>query len=174
VKVVGVVLVFLGMIYLALIEPQLPAFISKSDNRPEFVFEEVVLSFLNEGTLDWELKSKTAVIEDSTTTRLYDIDGQFFSKEQVVVTLKSPIGVLDMTNSDMTLEDARVVFLGHGNPVSLTADMLVFDSDQAIFEGTGRVVIQSGGVQLQGHYFKVDIVNRELTVSANSSARIVQ
>ncbi len=165
---------FSGIVYLALIEPQLPPPIKKPLNQPDFVFENVRLSLLDQGEVNWEMDSSKSVVVNDELTELYDVRGRFYRNDRVVAALKSPMGKLNMTRSDMALEKAELVFTGQGRPVTLNADVINWKSDMSQLEGRGHVRIQSDGIQLLGSYFLVDIQKQLLIVSANSSARITQ
>ncbi len=176
-KFVGFVLLvgcFSGIVYFALIEPQLPTRIRKPLNQPDFVFEKVRLSFMDQGIMNWEMDSSRAVVVNDQMTQLYEVQGRFYRNDMVVASLTSPIGTLNLLRSDMLLQRAEVVFRGQGRPVTLNADVLQWKSDSSQLEGRGHVTIQSGGLELTGRYFLVDVMRQLLVVSANSSARITQ
>jgi LPS export ABC transporter protein LptC len=168
----SVMLVFIGMVYLALIEPQLPAPIRKPLNQPDFMFENVRLSLLDQGEVAWELDSLKSVVLNDELTDLYEVKGRFYKNEHPIVELKSPSGQLNMKKSDMVLKNAEVVFKGQGQPVTLNSDILNWKSQKSQLEGHGNVRIYTQGLLLKGNYFLVDMQKQVLIVSANSSARI--
>lgn len=170
---IWIVLGFSSIVWFAFLEPDLSNFTVVPVDRPDFAFEDVVFSHIVSGELTWSFKASTAAI-DKVIRRatLENVDGMFFQNDQVVLTVQSPRGLLNMDSSKLFLKSAVIFYSVDGRDVTLKATELNWYPDEKKFKGTGKVVVFSGPVQLEGESFLVDLVAKKVVLSESSRASI--
>lgn len=172
---ISIVLLFVGIIFFSLIEPNLPRPIKSDPNAPDYVFEGVSITHLDEGVVTWELDADTAEISKKTgEATLVSVEGRFIEKNSVVAIMRGPSAILNMQTADMHMNNAEVNYVAEAQPVTLNASELIWNSMDEILEGSGLIKVDAGNFILKGDYFRVSVPDRKLVVSANSEATIYQ
>ena len=165
---------FSAIVFFSLIEPNLPLPVVADSDRPDFLFEGIRLSQLEEGKLVWEMTADVATVRKSDhVAHLSRVDGTFYTNGRPVFNVKGPSCVLDLKSSDLSLFRSNAVFFQTKKPVLLTATILRWISDEQRFFGTDGVTIKSPGFMIRGDYFYVDIPTEHLEISENSHAEII-
>lgn len=170
---VWVFLGFCAIVMFTFLEPDLSNFSVIPVDRPDFVFESVTFSHIQDGNLTWSFSAQSAAIDKvAKIAQIKNVNGEFFQAERSILKVKSPSGRLNMETSKMLLETAELYYTVKENPVTLNATELRWDPDTRRFEGRGDVAVLSGHVKLTGEYFLVDVANQKLIMSENSRASI--
>jgi len=172
---ISIIGLFVGITFFSLIEPNIPRAISKDPNAPDYVFEGVSITHLNEGVVTWELDADTAKISKKTgEATLVNVEGRFIEADSVVAIMRGPTATLNMQTADMNMNDAEVNYVAEAQAVTLNATELIWNSMGETLEGSGLVKVDAGNFILKGDYFKVNVPQKRLVVSANSEATIYQ
>lgn len=172
---VSILALFVGVTFISLIEPNLPRAIPHDPNAPDYVFEGVNITHLDEGVVTWELDADAAEISKKTgEATLVQVEGRFIEAESVVAIMRGPIATLNMQTADMHMNDAVVNYVAEAQPVTLNASELIWNAMGETLEGSGLIKIDAGNFILTGDYFNVSVPQKKLVVSANSEATIYQ
>ena len=168
-----IILTFFGLIFFSFLEPDLSNFTIIPVDRPDFQFESVTFSHIQEGELTWSFTADAATIDKvDQIASLLSVMGDFFKDGEKILSLESPRGVLNMETSRINLDVAEIFYVVNDKPVTLNARLLSWDPDVQKFEGKGDVSVMSGSVDIKGEYFFVDLEKQHIEMSKNSRASI--
>ena len=167
-----VVCLFFGLIFFAALFDPAVRFQSRNDiPQPDFLFENVVISNLENGSPTWKLKAKSATIDKgSGETVLHFLSGEFFQREKPVVSLDAPKASIRLDNSDMSLFQAKAKYSVGTQWVELRAENLIWYSGVQEFLATGNVWVKSGLLELQGQQFQVRFPVRTMRMADHARA----
>lgn len=112
------------------------------EKMPDFSFEDVTISQIDEGKLTWEIHAQYATLD---------------KKDQ---------------NQLVTLHQADGLFMVQERPIRFNSDELDWVSETQQFMGKGHVIIKSPPITLSGDYFSLQIPIRKIRLEHNSRASI--
>jgi len=165
--------VLMGLVFFSLIEPNIPHPPAKGDSRPDWAFENVRFSLLENGEKVWEIESEVAEIykKDHVAT-LQIMKGHIFDGDKAIVDFSAPVARIDIVNFNMEMTDASAEYHLSERTVFLETSNLKWDSAKQEFLALGNVAIVSEGLHLSGESFRVNIRTRKMTLEENSKAVI--
>jgi LPS export ABC transporter protein LptC len=140
---------------------------------PDFSFENVIVSKIEDGIITVELDAKYAEIDKKTkTTKFKNCFGTFYKNSEPALTFFAPTSELDMNNSNMELYDATADIKTENNILNLKSDHLSWQADSQTFVGQSYTQIKYDNITLDGEYFHVNIPIRKIILSHNCHAEI--
>ena len=169
------IIVFSLIILASLTDPVLKLPAKKINKVADFEFENVKITFLENGVSNWQLKAKQAsIFKNSNLTHLNDVNGIVFHDEKAIVYFESPTANFKLDSSDMKLTQATATINNKTRRIIVFADALSWISDQKTFIGHKNTSIKTRGLHLFGDYFKVDVPFQKLIISDQGKAIINQ
>ena len=110
--------------------------------NPDFLFEDVTISQIDDGKLTWEIHAQRAELDTPGPTQL------------------------------VTLHQASGQFIVHDKSISFNSDELNWASATQQFTGKGHVTIKSPPITLTGDEFSLQVPVRKIRLARNSRALI--
>ncbi len=167
---VGFILAFGVLVGLALVAPTLQKRSEKPKNVPDFILENVVITQIDHGETAWQLKAHHAEInKQSHVARLTQIQGDFFQKKDLVLSILSPEGTLDLEKNDANLTQVKGVWVAEKNPLQVSVDRLVWNATHEEVNGQGTVVLKNSEMNWTAESFRADFVHKLITVDGKPS-----
>lgn len=169
----SIVGVFIVIIFLSLIEPQIMVPTLSTEERPDFEFENINVYFLNGGQLEWELKAAYATIDKSEEkTSLVGVHGTVYSDEKEAVRFQSPQAHIEMDTSDIRMNQANAEFAIESRQVDVKAKKIHWSSSLQTLTGSGNVTVGSKNVNLTAGRFEANVPVRRLRIFSDGHATI--
>jgi LPS export ABC transporter protein LptC len=167
-----VIVAFISLVIFSLREPEF-YFPKKKGPQPDFAFENVMISQIENGHIMMEINAKYAEINKMNNEALLKkLDGTFFQKDNPTLTLSAPVATLNIDSSDMELSNATANFLLENKNIQLKASTLLWKSKPQLFIGKENIQIKTGYMKISGEYFKVNIPVRKMILAENCKAII--
>lgn len=159
------------LLFVTVYEPRLNIPKIPTKKLPDFSFEEVRISHIDDGVIKWQLDSKLASIDKiDAKVDMVSAEGQIYDDEKLVVSFKAPEVVMGMDASDMTLKKAKTQFYLENRVIYLNSEVLQWYSSMKQFVGTKGVEVVSDGIRLTGHSFRVDVPIQKMTIESDAEA----
>ena len=161
------------ILFVLVFEPALPLMNKKKKGLPDFFFEGVVISQIDDGQLKWEIRSdKASIYKGKDQVDLINVDGNLFEKDESVVLFKSDGASLTIDSSDLNMNEVNATFNVQGKPYRLKSDTLNYESSIDRFIGKGNLVLKSHLLTVEGDYFQVELPVKRLLISNDARAKI--
>jgi len=168
----AVILGILAITAFSLTDPNIAPFIFKGKPKPDFSFEKLTITQLDDGKILWEITAETATIEKkSNQSNLINIKGKIFQNNVPVLFLQAAKANLTLSGLKVSLQGNPVAtFAIQNRDYTLSADTLFLDPDNKFFIGEGNIKVSAKELTLLGQYFKVDLANQIVHISKGSHA----
>ncbi len=130
----------------------------KPDDIPDFQFESLTVSHINNGVVELELQAENAVIyRGSHDVRLEGVTGAFYFGEGDNVLFESPYSQYDLNNREMVLENAYMVLDKGDDLIWMDSNQIRLSPDQAeiVAEGDVHLFLNTLMVSASRIYFPV-------------------
>ena len=136
----------------------------RPQNRPDFSFEHVQLTQVNDGVTEWELDAESAIIDkEKRVARLNTVQGIIFGqdeKKQLDFVAESAIVQLD--DSAFELFQSRAVYYDQNGRVNLKADQMAWLNKTKQFVGRQNVTADADKWTLNGQRVVVNLIQQTI------------
>jgi len=168
-----VVLLFITVIIIfSLKRPDVPL-IPKKEKKPDFTFENVKISQLDQGKVKWVLYANDAEIDkDKGITRLKTVKGTLFNNLQKNLVFTSPTATLSSVNGVIRLAKTQATVYGSGMPVTMSCNAMVWNSKKHRLIGKGDIRIHTDTISITGRMFQADIPVTKIKIYNEATAII--
>ena len=165
---IGTTLTICFLIFISLYEPP-KTFSEKDQSLPDFTFENVTISELENGDLKWEISAESASIyKDNTTLHMSNVSGNFlnknspiiFSSEEGDLAYNNPTSFV-LYNSSVTLNLKENLFNFKSHTLHISAESLFGDKGNTI---------TSQGLILSSNKLKLNLSEKKLYIYENARA----
>lgn len=162
-----------GLLLVSLIEPTLNIPPEKKEKQPDFSFENITLSEMENEKTNWELNAEEAKIyKDENQTQLARVTGQFFEGGRSMLDFASPEGYIDTQTSDMVFTEATATINFQNTPIIVEAERLSYSAATAVFYGKGNTSVKTDGITLTGKEFEIIVEEKKFRIKDSSEANI--
>lgn len=164
----------LGLVYyVSIFEPNIDLPEVVTDDRPDFSFDDVVITHIEDGNLVWEIQSNYAEIDKKDKTiQLKRVAGIVFQDDKKQVSFNAPSALLGMDQSDMILEEPKAVVSLPNQDVNVRTQVLLWKAAEKMFYGSGGVEIFSDYMRVTGRRLTVDVVRQNIKITEQGFAEI--
>jgi LPS export ABC transporter protein LptC len=153
--------------------PTLTTVLKKKEGLPDFSFEDVRITHIDNENIMWELKAGYATIsKDSGRVLLRESEGTIFQEKRPYIVFDSDSASMDLFGSDITMNKAHVEFNFNEAPLFLDAHTVFWNSEREQFKGQKEVVIRTKDIELRGEVLDINIPRKKLSVKKQANARI--
>jgi hypothetical protein len=135
----------------------------KEDDVPDFKFENVIISHVNNGVVEMELNASSATIyRDSNKVHLKTAKGVFYFGAGDFFLLDSPSADYDMLTQAMQLEDASMAYLNQGTPLWVYSKWLQWNPEgqEIISETDSDLYFRD--MKIKTRYLKLDLAENKM------------
>ena len=161
------------LIFVSFFQPHLPVTPDNDTQLPDFSFEDVIVSHIDNGQLQWQVEAKSASIhklEDEINMK--ELKGCIFDRGKKVVQFKAETADMKMNQSDMILHESESELYIEKEAILIKTDQLSWFSDQRSFLGEGAVRLVSTFMTMNGAFFEASLPLKTMRVYDAASARI--
>ena len=146
-----------------------------TEDRPDFSFEDVIVSQIDNGELIWEIHSNYAEINKSDKkVRLRKVQGKIFDNDKRIVTFNSPTAELGTDDSGMVLNNPKAIVYLPTQQLNIRTKNLVFNSTSRVFEGVGGVEVTTTYMRITGKRLMVDTQTKKIRIIEDAFAEIYE
>lgn len=159
----GVFIAFL--LFVVFYKPTFNISPKKAENLPDFLFEDVTISRVNNGELIWELQSVEASVDKKEATiYLETVQGDILNLKGVPISFFSRSAVYRMDSSFLVLKMATANIHYQEEAVLLVANRLVWSENSERLIGKEGVRVFSNHIDLSGGSFEVNIPQQKVQI----------
>jgi LPS export ABC transporter protein LptC len=165
------VLIFL--IFVVTFEPNLNLAPPKEEGLPDFSFEDVLITEIDEGVVTWQVHaSKASLFDSDNHIKLEQSVGDVFEGERKIVSFKSPLGTYSLESALLHLEEAESDVYFENRDVNVNAGTMEWDFNRREMSGEGIVLVESEFMSLAGEALSVDYETNTIKLFGNVNAMI--
>ena len=142
-------------------------------NRPDFEFEDVVITHVSNGEKVFSIEASNAEIYKKTEQLLlHNIFGVIYENDKASLLFESPTGFFDMMKQDINLSDTQSLFVQTDYVTVLMMDNLNWNAQNFKGIGDGNVSISNKQFSITSDKVIFDIYNKEIKLDSNIQAML--
>jgi len=173
VSVLGIACVVAYLFFVVLYKPKLFIPPVKAANLPDFLFEDVTISRINNGKLVWELESAKASVSKADQKVVLDgVKGDFLTLKDAPISFNSKSADYFMDDPKLSMKYAVATIKYEDDPITLHAETLVWSEKSNELIGQGGIKIVSPKIDLYGETFVVNIPAQRIKINHKAHADI--
>jgi|GEM_PF-6611859 len=167
----GLLVLFLMIIVLSLVNPNLSSLPIKQPQDPDFEFETIKISHLEKGQLKWSLSAQKAqVFKASQKTYLIGVHGYIYPQGQSSIFIQAQSAHLNFDQSIVSLHQASFSSNIQKKTLSIHSPLLIWNSQKQTFQSTSNVVVKAGGYTLSGQELFASLPLQKVYIKRNARA----
>jgi len=173
-KIILVSFIVLGFfLFVLTFEPTLNLAPEKEEGLPDFSFEDVDITEIEDGVMLWNVQAKKASIyENDNTIRLQESEGDVFENARKTVHFKAPLGRFSIDDESLYLIDAETVVFFPENTMNVNAHELTWNLKTNDMIGEGIVLVESNVISISGDRINVDYYNNHIVLDGDVSVNV--
>ena len=166
-----IIVLFLG--FVITFEPEIPRIPEKEEGLPNFSFEQVLITEINDGDILWQINAeKASIFEETQEIDLRESSGDVFEDNQKIVSFQSPFALYSIGESIMTWKDAVSMLYFESKQVHVNAKQIKWNVAEQIMLGNHVELRDSNNLFVSGQRFSIDYEKNIIKLNGNVFADI--
>lgn len=154
-------------------EPEIPEIPEKEQGLPDFSFENVLITEINDGDILWQINAEQAsIFEENQKIDLRHSSGDVFEEGEKIVSFQSPFALYSIHDSVMTWRDAISVLFFDTKQVHINAKYVNWNVLHRYMEGNQVELRDSNNLFVSGQRFSIDYENNNIKLNGDVFADI--
>ncbi|RAP31553.1 hypothetical protein DID78_00950 [Candidatus Marinamargulisbacteria bacterium SCGC AG-343-D04] len=145
----------------------------KSGMVPDFMFENVRISHINDGVLEVEVEAENAVIYKGTQDVLLDKGkGTFFFSEGDYLKIDFPVGSYNLQRGAMDLNDAYMVYMRDVSPLWIYSEKIRCVFEDRFIESRSSSTIYYENIKIHSNFLAFNLDKNRVLLKDHASVNI--
>lgn len=166
---IGISLTVLFLLFVTFYTPKLKPYTIKGD-IPDFQFQDVTISQVEEGVLKWEIQADEAEIYNGKALlKMKMVSGNIYQNVDPIIRFIANSSSFDISKNEMMFTRVHVDFLTKPK-FYLKSEELFFNANQHIFTGKRHNKLSNAFLELVGENLYLDLLKQQLKMTDHAKA----
>ncbi|MDA1352873.1 MAG: hypothetical protein O3A01_00190 [bacterium] len=143
-------------------------------NKPDYSFQNVTISLIEDGNPTWEIDAQYAAIDKKKAlTTLQTVTGNIFSNDsKKVFHFTSPVSTYHLNKQEMKINLPETIIYAAQDPIYLSCDTITWSPQKNTLEGVGNIITRYKNTVMKSRKFSAELPIKNIAFSGKASMTI--